>query len=605
MTSTLPQIRAGETLRRSIDIGRASINEATRTVELSFSSETPVERYFGQEILDHSPAAVRLGRLNGGGAVLLEHDRNRQVGVIEKAWIGNDRKGRASIRFGKGDLADEGFKDMQDGIRRLVSVGYRIHKTETITQPGGVETVRVTDWEPFEISIVSIPADETVGVGRGLSDPTSPQISNHTKMNNQIDPVVAERNRVSTILEMDTQAQRQGIQIDANRAISDGVSTDQFREQLYQSLISRQTPFTPGTPAPEYSRSERRDVARYSLARAIAGAAEGRLDGIEKEMSDELARSMGRRPQGFFIPNEILAQRAGMSVGLDSGAYGGSAVSTQLTDLLGALRPRLAVAAAGATILSGLSGNVAIPRVSATTASWAAETGTLSEQTPAVDQLVMSPKRLGAFSVLSKQLVTQTSGDIENFVRNDLLTALATALDAAAISGSGASNQPTGILAASGIGSVAGGTNGLAPSLAHLLALVAAVANANADEGQTGFLINNKTEAKLRGTPRVASTDSEMLLAEGQMTLIGRKMHVSNNVPSNLTKGSSSGVCSAIIFGNFADLVIGQWGGGIDLLVDPYTLATSGQLRLVAQGFFDILVRRAESFAAMKDALTA
>ena len=171
------------------------------------------------------------------------------------------------------------------------------------------------------------------------------------------------------------------------------------------------------------------------------------------------------------------------------------------------------------------------------------------------------------------------------------------ALDAAAISGTGTDNQPTGILAASGIGSVAGGTNGLAPTLTHLLALGGvAVANANADQGSTGFLINTKTEAKLRGTPRVASTDSEMLLNDGQTTLIGRRMHVSNNVPSNLVKGTSGAVCSAIIFGNFADLVIGQWGGGIDLLVDPYTLSTSGQLRLVAQGFFDILVRRAASF---------
>jgi HK97 family phage major capsid protein len=152
---------------------------------------------------------------------------------------------------------------------------------------------------------------------------------------------------------------------------------------------------------------------------------------------------------------------------------------------------------------------------------------------------------------------------------------------------------------------VAGGTNGLATTLTHLLSLVAAVANANADQGSTGFLVNSKVEAKLRGTPRVASTDSEMLLNDGQTTLIGRPLHVSNNVPSNLVKGSSGAVCSAIIFGNFADLVIGQWGGGIDLLVDPYTLSTSGQLRLVAQGFFDILVRRAESFAAQKDALTA
>lgn len=589
---------------RTAEIFTRKIDSKARTVELSFSSEAPVARWFGDEILDHSPGSVRLGRLNGGAALLLDHNPEKQVGVVVSARIDSDRKGRAVVRFGTSHLADEAFRDVQEGIRRLVSVGYRIHAQDKDGTNAGRESVRVRDWEPYEISIVSVPADETVGVGRSLSVPTSPQISKTKMTTENLDPAAIERSRTTRILALSEQGRSQGITVDANRAIAEGLTPDQFREQIFESLISRQSNYTPGAPAPEYSRAEQRDISRYSLARAIASAAEGRLDGVEREMSDELARQMGRRPEGFFIPNSVLAQRAGMSVTGDSGAYGASAVPTQLTELLGALRPHLAVAGAGATILSGLAGNIGIPRVAATTASWAAETGTLSEQTPAVDQLTMSPKRLGAFSVLSRQLVTQTGGGVDDFIRRDLLTALATALDSAAINGTGTSNQPTGILAAVGIGSVAGGTNGLAPTLAHLLALVAAVANANADQGTTGFLINTKTEAKLRGTARVASTDSEMLLNDGQTTLIGRRMHVTNNVPSTLTKGSSSGVCSAIIFGNFADLVIGQWGGGIDLLVDPYTLSTSGQLRLVAQGFFDILVRRAASFAAMQDALT-
>ena len=599
-----------EIIHRSTEIFTRKIDSKARTVELSFSSEAAVTRWFGDEILDHSPTSVRLGRLNGGAALLLDHDPTKQVGVVVRASIDPDRKGRAIVRFGTSQLAEEVFRDVVDGIRRLVSVGYRIHEQAKEGTNGGRESVRVTDWEPYEISLVSIPADDSVGVGRAMqSVPTNSNFENQmTSQTSPIDPAVAERSRVTRINEIAADARRSGYTIDEHPAIAGGLSPEQFQErfraQVVENLMARNTPYTP-PPHPAPNRSEQRDIGRYSLARAIAGAAEGRLDGIEREMSDELARSMGRRPEGFFIPNSVLAQRAGMSVGNDSGAYGGSAVPTQLTELLGALRPQLAVANAGATILSGLTGNVAIPRVAATVASWAAETGTLSEQTPAVDQLTMTPKRLGAFSVLSRQLVAQTGGGVEDFIRRDLLTALAQALDAAAIAGSGASNQPTGILAAAGIGSVAGGTNGLAPTLANLLALVAAVSNANADQGTTGFLINTKTEAKLRGTARVASTDSEMLLSDGQTTLIGRKMHVSNNVPSNLVKGTSGAACSALIFGNFADLVIGQWGGGIDLLVDPYTLSTSGQLRLVAQGYFDILVRRPESFAAMKDALTA
>src|SRR5690606_30659300 len=120
--------------------------ENARTVPLSFSSEAPVGRWFGEEILDHSSSSVRLGRLNNGGALLMDHDRNDQIGVVESAKIDKDRKGRAIVRFGRSARAQEIFQDVLDGIRRLVSVGYRIHKTETETRSGGVEIVRVVDW---------------------------------------------------------------------------------------------------------------------------------------------------------------------------------------------------------------------------------------------------------------------------------------------------------------------------------------------------------------------------------------------------------------------------------------------------------------------------
>lgn len=622
-----------EIITRTAEFFTRKIDSKARTVDLSFSSEAAVTRWFGDEVLDHSPASVRLGRLNGGAALLLDHDPSKQIGVVVSARIDPDRKGRATVRFGTSQLAEEVFRDVQEGIRRLVSVGYRIHAQEKVGANAGRESVRVTDWEPYEISLVSIPADDSVGVGRAMhSTPTNSNIESSNQVNrNQIiaalraanieyqdsmsddqlrallptSTAAAERSRVNSIVGIAEQLRStRGIALDARQAISSGESVESFQSRALDAMVGNQTQYHTPTAASAERNQSGLDLRRYSLSRAIAGAAEGRLDGFEREVSEELARTMGRRAQGFYIPNEVLAQRA-MSVTGDSGAYGASAVPTVMNDLLEALRPQLAVANAGCTILSGLSGNIAIPTAGATAAAWATETGTLSEQTPTIDQLTMGPKRLGAFSVISRQLIAQTNGTVDSFLRRDLLTALAQALDLAAVAGTGADNQPTGILAASGIGSVAGGTNGAAPTLANLLALVAAVANANADQGSTGFLINTKTEAKLRGTPRVASTDSEMLLNDGQTTLIGRRMHVSNNVPSNLVKGSSGAVCSAIIFGNFADLVIGQWGGGIDLLVDPYTLATSGQIRLVAQGFFDILVRRAESFAAMKDALTA
>lgn len=603
-------------LHRTNDLGRASLDEAARTASISFSSEAPVERYFGNEILDHSPQSVRLGRLNGGGAVLLEHDRNRQIGVIVTAVIGNDRKGRAVIRFSKNPLAEEVFQDVKDGIRRLVSVGYKIHKQETTNEPGGMESVRVTDWEPYELSLVSIPADETVGVGRAVSNPTPQTSKNNSTMSiqNQNLDTSAERNRASSITEMAIQAQRNGLQIDASRAIADGITPDAFREQIFNDMLSRQTPYSPGNaPAGGYHREggsqgngAEMNLRNYSLTRAIQQAGLGRLDGYEAEVSQEIARRTGKAPDGFFVPhNAFINQRAGMSVTGDAGIHGASNVGLEVRGFIDALRPMLAVAQAGATVMSGLSSNVGIPRqAAASTASWKSETAELDEQTPELEQLLLTPKRIGAWTKLSKQLIAQSSPDVEAFVRMDLLQAIAVGFDYAAIAGTGLNDQPTGILNTPGIGNVVGGTNGAAPTWANLTALVAAISNANALGTNPAFLFNTKVESKLRTTLKAPLTET-LILSEGQDTLVGKPWLASNNVPSNLVKGTSGAVASAIIFGNFADVVLASFGMGVDVIVDPYTLATSGQTRIVINSLCDVGIRRAASFAAMKDALTA
>jgi len=251
-----------------------------------------------------------------------------------------------------------------------------------------------------------------------------------------------------------------------------------------------------------------------------------------------------------------------------------------------------------------LVGNIAIPRATGgATAYWVAETGAPTESQQAFDQVALSPKTVGAFTDISRKLLLQSSIDVEGFVRNDLATVLALAIDLAGINGSGASNQPTGILNTAGIGSVAGGTNGLAPTYQNMIDLETAVALANADVGAMGYLTNAKVRGKLKSTQKVATYGDDFVWGEDG-AVNGYAATVSNQVPSNLTKGTSTGVCSAILFGNFADLIIGQWGA-LDLTVDPYTGSTSGTVRVVALQDVDIAVRHAESFAAMKDALTA
>ena len=606
---------------RALDVARESIDPETRTVELAFSSEEPVDRSFGTEILDHSPTSVRTARLENGGPVLVDHNPTDQVGVVEKVSIDGDRRGRVQVRFGRGQRASEIFNDVVDGIRRSVSVGYRIHemKQERVGKGAAPDVFRAVDWEPLEVSLVSIPADVTVGVGRTSGSDSAPvlihSIREETQMENiqpQVAPAPAPAVDVR-VLENDVRAREldrvRGIRklgdtfkvADmAERAIGEGVALDQFRASVIDHL-ERTRP----VPSSEIGMSER-EVKSFSFVRAInalANPTDRRAQeaaAFEFEASRAAAEKLGRASRGITVPVDVLARD--LLVGTSTA--GGHTVATDLMagDFITLLRNRSYMMQVG-SVMSGLNGNVAIPRhTTAATAYWVAENGAPTESQQAFDQVTLTPKTVGAFTDFSRRLTLQSSIDVEAFVRNDLATILALEIDRVALHGSGASNQPTGIAATSGIGSVAGGTNGAAPSWANIIALESAVAVANADVGNLAYCTNAKVRGKLKSVEKATNTGM-FVYTEGSTPLNGYQTVITNQVASNLVKGTSGAVCSAIFFGNWRDLLIGMWSG-LDLLVDPYTGSTAGTVRVVALQDVDVAVRHPESFAAMLDALT-
>jgi HK97 family phage major capsid protein len=225
---------------------------------------------------------------------------------------------------------------------------------------------------------------------------------------------------------------------------------------------------------------------------------------------------------------------------------------------------------------------------------------TNSQQT--LGQVTMTPKTVGAFTDISRRLLLQSSISVEAMVQQDLASVLGLAIQQAAINGTGASNQPSGIMTM--VTAISLGTNGLAPTHAHQIALETAVSTANADVGTLAYLTNAKVRGKLKGTEKYSAGTGQPVWADGSTPLNGYRAAVTNAVPSNLTKGSSTGVCSAELFGNFADLMIGMWGG-LDLTVDPYSGSTAGTVRVVALQDVDVALRNVESFAFYADVLTA
>lgn len=616
MTKT---IKPGTRETRAFAVERAAINPEARTIELAFSSETPYERWWGVEILDHTPNSIRLDRLTAGGPLLMDHDSRDHIGVIESVQIGADRVGRAVVRFGKSARADEIFQDVQDGIRRNVSVGYMIHKAQLVETNNDQDTYRVNDWEPLEISLVSVPADATVGIGRAMEE--SPVVTIETeqppikeKSMSEINVQELESNaraagekaamsRVNDIIAIGEQYKATEL---ASEYCRNGKSVEEFKAALLQKMANKPL------DSADIGMTEK-EAKRFSFLRAINALANPgdrnaqSAAAFEREASDAYAEKYGRSAQGFFVPAEV--QKRDLNVGTTTA--GGHTVDTFLlaSNFIDLLRNRMMVNRMGAQTLTGLTGNIAIPRATGgATAYWVAESGAPTESQQAFDQVAMSPKTVGAFTDISRKLLLQSSIDVEAFVRSDLATVLALAIDLAAINGSGASNQPTGVLNTSGIGDVAGGANGLAPTWAHIIELWSDIATANADFGAMGMLTNAKVIGKLMSTLKSAGVSGYIVEnfpdASGITNAGGSRCGVSNQVPSNLTKGTSAGVCSAIINGNWADLIIGQWGT-LDLMVDPYTGSTSGTVRVVALQDVDIAIRHAESFSAMKDALTA
>jgi HK97 family phage major capsid protein/HK97 family phage prohead protease len=617
---------------RALLVERAAINTAARTATMAFASETPYERYWGIEILDCTPSSMRTGRLRSGANLLCDHDTKDVVGVVESVEIGADRVGRAVVRFGKSARAEEVWQDVVDGIRRNVSVGYMIHKAQLVETVDGVETYRVTDWEPFEVSLVSVPADASVGVGRSLcvsvnvevevesedpaedpaadmaedaadatetaSIPTPTPTPSEKSMTTPDIQVVAQRNHAAEISKI--AATIPGGAEMGLRAIQEGKTVEEFQTEALRSLASKPVP----TSDIGLSQAE---AKRYSVMRAINAMANPgdraaqEAAGFERACSEAVGKVMGKTARGFFMPSDV--QKRDLTAGTNNA--GGFTVATDMRagDFITTLRNAMVIDQLGARMLTGLQGNVAIPKQSgAGTAYWVAENTAPTESQQILAQVTMTPKTVGAYTDISRRLLIQSSIDVESMVQSDLATVLGLAIQQAAISGTGASNQPSGITTLV-TSSVIGGTNGLAPTWQNMIDLETGVAAANADVGSMAYLTNAKVRGKLKSTQKFSGTNGMPVWDMGDMPINGYRSGITNAVPSNLTKGTSSGVCSAIIFGNFADLVIGMWGS-LDLLVDPYTGSNAGTIRVVTLQDCDIALRNVESFTTMVDALT-
>lgn len=478
-------------------------------------------------------------------------------------------------------------------------------------------TFLVTRWTPFEASIVPVPADVTVGVNRSAGaekDPApvvtapapviQPLIIVEKKMPELIQksPAELEIERRDSIQSLAEQYAKWLDPKDGPAAVRDGKTTpDQFKELIMQKMQSKHSDTNQ-----MHIGMGNGEIKRYSFGRALIAQMTGNWKdaGLELECSRAVEALIGRAPEGFYIPFETF--KRDMSVGTaGSGTSAGILVPTQLrTDMyVDALRAAMVMSKMNVTYLAGLTGNVDLPRKSTpATLAMIAEAGSASESDFLTTKATLQPHRISNFTQVSKQSLIQSAMSLEDMIRNDLITGSAVLLENQCINGNGTAPNIKGLLNVSGIGTVVGGTNGLAPTWGNVVDLESACANANAEPDQfAGYLLNTKTRGKLKQTQ--IGTNLPMIWQNGNndQPLNGYKVEVTNNLPNNLTKGTSTTVCSAGIFASdWSMTVIGLFGAP-DVTVDPYTKADTGQVKITLNQFADMQLRQPACVAQIQD----
>ena len=572
----------------------------TDLVELAFASAAPVERWWGIEELDMSPGAVRLDRLANAGPLLLDHHATvgAQVGVVKSVRLDPDGIARARVRFSRRPEAQAIAQDVRDGILGKISVGYRVHRAELVGERDGVEVYRIVDWEPLEISIVAVPADDSVGIGRAAQSlPAAPAASIPVKETampaehieqpaesvRSAETGAANRDAIN-INELATYAHKRAPELKINEIGADfvafGKPFEEFRALVWGMLTERQAK-APAVSAPASIGMDSGEVERYSLFRAIRAAASGdwREAGLERAASAAVAEQLGRAPRGFFVPMEV--QRTLTTGGTGTGAelVGTDHMGNLFID---ALRTRSVVIGSGATMLTGLRGNVDIPRLAGSaTFYWLAEGGTVTASDPPTGVLALGPKTIAGGVQMTRRLLMQSDPSVETMVRNDLVRGAALAIDLAAIEGTGLSNQPTGIVATSGVNTVTVTAAG-APTWAECVEFETEVDTDDALMGTLAYVTTPAVVGHLKTEPKDAGS-GRFLLEGGDL----------NGYPVRRRTGLTAG---RIVFGNFADLVVAMWGV-LDVRPDTATLAASDGLVLRVFQDVDIGLRHVQSFA--------
>ncbi|GAB2191772.1 hypothetical protein MAH1_33800 [Sessilibacter sp. MAH1] len=611
-------------MHRFAQVEHSKIDVENRTVVLAFSSEFPVTRLDWIETLGHREDEIDLTRIKNGGPFLCDHDWKDQRGVVTKVWIENNR-GYAEVKLSRNPMGDELLNDIVDGIRTHISVGYKILKAVLIEVRNGIEHYRITKWEPLELSSVSVPADPTVGVGRSEGDLFPLKIISNLNEETRMEdddlleteteetttdesqdeeettsnrssggPAPKPKNTGKTDAQRIAESARQYDVVDlGTKCISEGKSFDQFRSELIGTLHKRKQSGDITTTALDLDMPTR-DLENYSIVRAMRAAATGKWKdaGLEREVSSAIAQRLDSDPNGVYLSYEAMGyglrrqlqtQMMARTQAAGVATLGQELVATNLHSelFIEVLRAMATVGGLGTRFVTGLVGNVDIPKQNGSaTFFWVDEDIAPNDSNITFSTVSLSPKTVSTAVPITRRLLVQSTPDIESLVRGDIMTGLALALDNAILKGSGINNEPLGILNAAGIGAVdlTGGVN-----WAKIVELETDVAEANASAATSSYVMRPTMRGTLKSTEKAAGT-AQFIWGDGS-SINGYSAAVTTEMLAN-----------QILFGDFAQILVGMWGA-LDVVPDRATKVATGGLVMRLFQDADVAVRHPQAFS--------
>lgn len=630
---------------RTATITRQPETDTDRTITLSVSSEEPYARYWGIEILGHAAGEVRLERMENGAPLLRDHRATveSQVGRVTKAWL-EDSRLMVNAEMDETEDGERTLGRIKRGELTKVSVGYEIYALEeTRGEADGPTTYRVTDWEPSEVSLVAIPADDTVGFGRDTAavpqttiDLETLPMSEDTLHKAAMKPIDMskiiedERKRTAEILAYGDMHKEVGGNELAAEVLKQGGDLQGLKDALIdatqKAYEKRTAELAARDKLPTQSDGKLdltvKDRLRFSITRLVRAKCEPHNKRYQDEAAHELEvcrawqhqlLDRGVKPQrsGTNLPPDVLIDPVALQRGLQRTLYTTAASADELVgtdhrgDLLVPFLWNMSAFLPYVMVADDLVGSLQIPReATEINAAWVAQNAGVTEDDPTFETIDLSPKQLSAMTIYNRTLLNQSSPSVDGIILRQGGMAMAIGEDAAIVNGTGQNNQPEGVLSASGTTEIPQGsswTNGKALDWGDVVRFETAVANQNALFDDSMYFMNPATVGKLKTTPKVPNEPVYIYNDMADTPVNGYMVRRSNQLPRNLSRGSGRNT-SAMIFGSPMQILCAHWSG-VDLVIDNMSRAEYGDVRMVFYRDLDVGVLQPKAFAVAKNGI--